>query len=261
MLDHSLSEELKTRNNHMFEKLREMNTTIKLLIVFALLFMNVFFRNISFSLFVSLSAFVITIIIGVSFKEVFKRIKLPILFGIFIFFMQALFLKSGEPVIQILGIGIYSDGIIKGLKIFLTLVGSVWYLVLVGLTSNVDSILSGFKSLGIPEIVINISLMMYRYSLLLYEEAIRVFYAQKSRLGYTNFKNSIKSLGQLWGIIIVNSLIRSIRVNEAMKSRNFTGKLFFDFRKKPNTNEILAGFSYILFFLSIGIIMKYFVGV
>ncbi len=261
MLEHSLNEELKMKSNEIFEKLREMNTTIKLLIVLSLLFMNVLFRNILFSLFVFLSALAITTITGVSFKEIFKRIKLPIFFGLFVFFMQALFLKSGQPVIQIIGISINSDGIIKGLKIFLTLVGSVWYLILVGLTSTVDSILSSFRNLGIPKIVIDISLMMYRYSLLLYEEATRVFYAQKSRLGYTNLKNSIKSMGQMWGIIIVNALIRSIRVNEAMKSRNFTGKLFFDFRKKPNMKEIFVGISYILLFLGIGITVKYFLGV
>lgn len=235
-----------------------LDARLKVIMVIFLLFSNVIFSNILFSIFVFINVLVLTYLSRVSLSEVVKRVKIPIVFAIFILITQGFWLKQGRE-IQLLGIVLYEQGIIKGVKVFLTVLSGVWLLVLISLTSKPDEVLSAFKKLGVPSVMIDVVIMMYRYMFVLKEEAIRVFYAQKVRLGYSNIRNSLRSIGELWGIMLINSIMRASRIYEAMIARGYTGKLFYESNNRIETRQIVSIVMYSVLVILVGITFKIFV--
>ncbi|MFN4245201.1 MAG: cobalt ECF transporter T component CbiQ [Brevinematia bacterium] len=233
----------------------KIDTRLKLLVLFSILLLNVIFSNVIFSLFLLLNSIILTLFCRVEISKVLKSIKLPIVFALIVLVTQALWLKQGKE-LEIIGIKIYEQGIMRGTRIFLTVLSSVWLLVLTSIVSKPNDFLSAFKKIGIPQIVVDVAIMMYRYSLLLREEAMRIFYAQKLRFGYNNIKNSIKSVSELWGIMLVNSIVRAQKVYEAMVSRGYNGKLFYESDTPIDKKELVISISYILMIALIGIILK-----
>ncbi|MCX8029804.1 MAG: cobalt ECF transporter T component CbiQ [Brevinematales bacterium] len=235
--------------------LSNIDTRLKLITVFILLFANVGFSDISFSLLMLINAISITIITELKLLRILKDLKVPVLFSVFILIMQAMWFKQGRE-IEILGIKLYEYGILRGIKTLFTVVSGVWLLLLVSYTSKPDEFLSAFKKLGIPPVIIDVIIMMYRYMFVLKEETMRIFYAQKVRLGYSNFKNSIKSISELWGIVLINSLLRSSRVYEAMMARGYNGKLFYEKKDEIKVKELVSVSGYIIVTIGIGVALK-----
>lgn len=248
---HSVSAEVKSNI------LRRTDTRLKLIVVFSILFANVGFANIYFSLFLILNALVTTLVAKVSIKDIIRSLRVPAIFGIFLVVMQALWFKGGNQ-IEFFGLVIYEEGLLRGIRIFLTIVSGVWFLVLVSKTSKEDEFLSAFKQIGIPSVMIDVVIMMYRYTFILREEAIRIFLAQKVRLGYCGLKNSLKSIGELWGLVLVRSLNKASRVYEAMVSRGYNGRLFYESSKELNIKELGLVAGYLITVLATGVMLKVF---
>ncbi|NIQ94755.1 MAG: hypothetical protein GWN87_11490, partial [Desulfuromonadales bacterium] len=66
-------------------------------------------------------------------------------------------------------------------------------------------------------------LIMYRYIFLMFEEATRIKSAQKSRLGYVDFGNTLRSVSTLGGMLILRSYDRAERSFAAMRCRGYRG--------------------------------------
>ncbi len=77
----------------------------------------------------------------------------------------------------------------------------------------------------LPATLVEIAVLTYRYLFLLAEEAERVRQAQASRLGHRTWWSSVKSFGNLIGMIVVRSYDRAERVNDAMMLRGYTGNI------------------------------------
>ena len=71
--------------------------------------------------------------------------------------------------------------------------------------------------------MVELALIMYRYIFLMFEEATRIRSAQKSRLGYVSFKNSLRSISTLGGMLILRSYDRAERSFAAMRCRGYRG--------------------------------------
>lgn len=231
---------------------------LKIISSFLLLFTNVAIANVYFSVFLIFNLMVFTILSRVGFERVVRGLIVPSVFGVFVLITQSFWLKQGRE-IEILGIIVYEAGVSRGVKVFFSVVSGVWLLILTSQTSKPEEFLSGFKKLGIPSFVIDTVIMMYRYIFVLRDEALRIFFAQKVRLGYSNLVNSIRSMGELWGIMLVNSLMRASRVYEAMVSRGFNGKLFYESDSGLNWKQVVGVLVYLLVVVGVGIIIKLYV--
>lgn len=237
--------------------LRRIDARLKLVIVFSVLFANIGFANIYFCLFLILNALVATIVAKIRIKDIIHSLRAPAVFGVFLVVMQALWFKGGDR-IEFLGLVFYEDGLLRGIRIFLTIVSGVWFLVLASKTSKEDEFLSAFKQIGIPSVVIDVVIMMYRYTFILRDEAIRIFLAQKVRLGYCSLKNSLRSIGELWGLVLIRSLNRASRVYEAMVSRGYNGKLFYESSRELNIKELALVAGYVVIVVATGFALKVF---
>ncbi|MCS7298390.1 MAG: cobalt ECF transporter T component CbiQ [Spirochaetia bacterium] len=250
-LSHTVSVDLKTNI------LRRIDARLKLVIVFFVLFANIGFANIYFCLFLILNALVATLVAKIRIKDVIHSLRVPAVFGVFLVVMQALWFKGGDR-IEFLGLVFYEEGLLRGIRIFLTIVSGVWFLVLASKTSKEDEFLSAFKRIGIPSVMIDVVIMMYRYTFILRDEAMRIFLAQKVRLGYCSLKNSLRSIGELWGLVLVRSLNRASRVYEAMVSRGYNGKLFYESSRELNIKELALVAGYVVIMLATGFALKVF---
>ena len=68
--------------------------------------------------------------------------------------------------------------------------------------TEIFKVLEDFK---FPKVMLEISMLMYRYIFVSLDEAVTMYHSQQTRLGYTSLKKSYKSMG----ILIANIFIKT----------------------------------------------------
>lgn len=144
-------------------------------------------------------------------------------------FAAQVFLCGHTPVFT-LGLGSwsltgYAEGIRYGVVSALRVVTAVTLLSVLTATTAPGQLLFALKCLRVPEAIIEIATLAYRYIFVLRDEASQVHRAQKSRLGYGSWRASLDSTGALGGILIIRALDRSMRLYQAMCCRGYRGKI------------------------------------
>ena len=76
-----------------------------------------------------------------------------------------------------------------------------------GLTTPLNKLISVFKRLHIPSTMIELIVLIYRFIFILLEEASEIHNGQELKFGYTNFRNSLNSLGLLVRSLFVRVLL------------------------------------------------------
>ena len=100
-----------------------------------------------------------------------------------------------------------------------------------------------------------LALLVYRYIFVLLEEIITIKDAQKVRLGYCNWRQSLRSLGILGGSLILRAYDRAERVFEAMVARGYTGTMTITYTKHFGRRDFIVAVC-----LSTILAILYFVG-
>jgi cobalt/nickel transport system permease protein len=80
------------------------------------------------------------------------------------------------------------------------------------------------KKLKIPELFIDLSMIIYRYIFIFMEKASQIFLAQKMRLGYTRPGEAVRSYSMLFGSIFITSWDAGEDLINAMDGRCYNGK-------------------------------------
>jgi cobalt/nickel transport system permease protein len=111
-----------------------------------------------------------------------------------------------------------------GLLIFKAL-GSVSCMYFIALNTSMNDILSTLRSLKLPDILVSLMELIYRYIFVILEEVSKIRIAQDSRLGYKDFKTSIKSAGVLAGSLFLRTYLKCDRIYAALESRGYDGEL------------------------------------
>jgi cobalt/nickel transport system permease protein len=107
----------------------------------------------------------------------------------------------------------------------------------------------------VPKIFVELALIIYRYIFVLLEEILTIRDAQKVRLGYRNWRQSMRSISMLGGSLILRAYDRAERVFEAMIARGYTGAITITY------TEGFSGKDYITAFCLISILaILYFIG-
>jgi len=105
----------------------------------------------------------------------------------------------------------------------------------------------------IPESLIEVLSFVYRYLFLLIEEVATMMSSQRSRLGYTNWLKTIRSLGTLSGMLIIRSIFRAESAHTAMVSRGYDGGSILSIQLAP-----LQRNDYLMFISSGGVLISLF---
>ncbi len=118
-----------------------------------------------------------------------------------------------------------SEGLEEGLLIAGRILGSVGAVMALCLGTPAQELFAALRWARLPPMLLEIAMLMYRYIFLLFEQAVSVMTAQKARLGYGTFFQSLQSLGNLAGIVLLRSLDQGGRTYEAMLARGYHGYL------------------------------------
>lgn len=150
-----------------------------------------------------------------------KRLLFALPFVVFVGVFNPLF--DTTPLLQLGPISI-SGGIISFVSILLRFCMSVLAaLALIG-TTGINDLGAALQSMGVPRVLVNQMLFMYRYLHVLIEEVVRMVRAYTLRSPQDE-KIRISFWGSLIGLLLMRTLNRAERVHQAMLCRGFNGEV------------------------------------
>lgn len=116
-------------------------------------------------------------------------------------------------------------GLAEGLLIGSRVLGSMSVLVLLGMATPAHKAFAALRWLGMPRLLVELLLMMYRYLFCLSRQVVDIGAAQRARLGYCGFGRSMRSAGTLAGMSLLRAMDQAQRTAEAMRARAYAGQL------------------------------------
>lgn len=124
-------------------------------------------------------------------------------------------------------ITLWSEGAEEGVRIGLRVLGAVGVMVLLGAVTPVHRLFHALRWLRFPATWVEIAMLMYRHTFVLLDQTEDVAQAQRVRLGYSNPRRALNSVGTLAGMVLVRSLDQSARTYDAMRLRLYRGQIPF----------------------------------
>lgn len=231
-----------------YNKLRGTNPKLKVLFALFTLLVCVLSKSIVVPIIVTATMIYLTLFKAEVPRNVYMKLLLiPVCFGALTLLLM-IFMFGYEPwfSFNVLGFEIiaFKDGFGLGMLLFWRMVGGVTCTLFLALTTPFTELFYILKEIKIPESVLEISMMMYRYIFVLFNELIKIENAQKTRLGYSSLKNTYKSLGILAGSLFIKTWDKSETLHTIMNSRGYDGnfKLFGNMVSPKTKDLILVGF-------------------
>jgi cobalt/nickel transport system permease protein len=122
-------------------------------------------------------------------------------------------------------IGISKLGLITSLKLFFKSLGAVSCLYFLSLNTPMVDLMAALGRLRVPNLLIELMSLIYRFIFVLLETADTIFTAQNSRLGYSRLSFGYRSLGVLVASLFIRAYRRSDELYTALESRGYDGEL------------------------------------
>jgi len=141
----------------------------------------------------------------------------------------ALFFGYQEPLTEITLLGfrwsIFRDGVTMGFNTFFRVLGAISSQFFLVLTTPMTSILLILRKARVPKVLIETSLLIYRYIFVFIEVMETMHIAQELRLGYSSWIKKIKSTSLLIGNLFIRTLEQGERTFTAMNARGYDGNI------------------------------------
>ena len=194
-------------------------------------------------------------------KFYFKMLVYPMFLTFLNCVVIALFFGSKNPIayvgilgypIQGYGMTVYGDAANLAITLFFRVLGGVSSLFFISLTTPMMDIWIMLRKMGIPSILVEMSMLMYRYLFVFLEYASRMRLAQELRLGYSNLRRSFKSISLLTANVFIGTLQQGERTFTAMTARGYDGtiRMLTDIPKPALSSMVgIVGFDVLMAFM------------
>jgi cobalt/nickel transport system permease protein len=159
----------------------------------------------------------------------------------------------------VLGINltIQEDGANLALLVIARTFGGMCSLFFIALTTPMIEIFSVFKSLGLPDFLVEVSMLMYRYIFVFLDQASMIHDAQVLRLGDAGWKNTLNSFSLLSSVLFIRAWEQGERLIVAMDSRCYDGKLdLMNQSSKAGPKGIFAAIGYLIGIATIAVLTR-----
>ncbi|MAF85166.1 MAG: cobalt ECF transporter T component CbiQ [Dehalococcoidales bacterium] len=166
------------------------------------------------------------IAVGIPPKLLGLRLAMPLVMAGVVLITQIFFYGTTTLfILPVLGFNLvgYEEGLARGLLIMYRVIGGVSLILFLSMSTPMNKLLMAATWFQAPKIFVELALLVYRYIFVLLEEIVTVKDAQRIRLGYHNWRQSMRSLGVLGGSLILRTYDRAERVFEAMIARGYSG--------------------------------------
>ncbi len=199
---------------------------------------------------VPITVFIIMVVLIVAAAQVpgrfyFDLLKYPLVFATVSCIFIALFFGYGTPLTQInfpwFTWIIYNNGITIALATFFRVLGAVSALFFLVLTTTMNDLFISLRKIHIPKVLIEISLLIYRYIFVFMEVSSKMTTAQKLRLGQTGWFKRIRQTSLLAANLFIRTLEQGERTFVAMNARGYDGNIrVLEDQPKPSM-AVIAG--------------------
>jgi len=112
----------------------------------------------------------------------------------------------------------------QGIFVFCRVIGGMSALCFIALTTPMTDVFIVFRKCRVPEIVIDLMMIIYRTIFILMDQVVQIYNAQVMRLGYSTVKESIHSCASLCGAAFIASWNAGEDLIMAMDARCYSGK-------------------------------------
>ncbi len=160
-------------------------------------------------------------------KFYLKFLTIPLTFALITFIFMAIFFGVGSHILNLgfFNLAVTADGFNRGFLVFARILGGFSCMAFLGLTTPMTELFSVLDDVKIPKILMEISMLMYRYIFVFLDEAINMYHSQETRLGYSGLKKSYKSIGMLMANLFIRTWIKGEKTYVAMESRCYDGTI------------------------------------
>lgn len=211
-------------------KLSKVNPNVKFAIGMLLLILSLInpYNYISI-LIIAIMSFVIVGIAKIEFKDYIHFIKIPLVFLIIsIVMILVTFSKDKESLLYSikvgsLYIGVSNESLISSTRLFFRALSCLTCIYFIMLTTAFNQLIFVFKRLHLPDIVLEISMLMYRFIFIFMEEVADIRKSQELRFGYINLKNGYNSFGLLVNMLFKRMMIRYDEMSIALDMKLYDG--------------------------------------
>lgn len=162
---------------------------------------------------------------GVRLREFRRMLLVPA--GFMILATLTIFIGRYDPGTEMLvgislgthGYGVTAASAVQGISICLRALGVIASMYFLAMNTPMTDITGVLRQLHVPELLVELMELIYRFIFVLYETMHRIHTAQTSRLGYDGLVNVYHSTGTLAAMLFVRAWQKSDRVYAALESR------------------------------------------
>jgi cobalt/nickel transport system permease protein len=235
--------------------LRDVSSSLKLFLAFSSILICIFSTSPVVPLFIAFSmGFIIVAMAKISLRIYAKLLLVPLSFAL-MSTLAIIFVQGETPLFTFtifdFSLSIKSEGIELALLLLSRTLGGMSALFFIALTTPMIEIFSILKSFGLPELLMELSMLIYRYIFLLLDEATMIHNAQTMRMGNLGLRSSLKSFSMLSSVLFLRAWEQGERLMIAMDY----GRLEVMDDKVPPSKKVTAA---ILSYLAVLIIIAVF---
>jgi cobalt/nickel transport system permease protein len=210
--------------------LRSTDTRLKLVLGLAAILLCVSSMSPVAPLFIAVTMSLITVTVAkIPARFYSKLLLIPISFALLSALVVAFMHGTGDSLfaVSILGhnLAIRADGANLALLLIARTFGGMCSLFFIALTTPMIEIFSNLRSFKIPESIIELSMMIYRYIFVFLDQAAMIHSAQVMRLGDAGIKNTLNSFAMLSSVLFLRAWEQGERLIVAMDARCYDGRL------------------------------------
>ncbi len=199
---------------------------------------------------VPITVFLIAVILIIAVAQIparfyFDLLIYPIILAAISCIFIALFFGYGTPLVEITFPWfkwiIYNNGITIAVTTFFRVLGAVSAMFFLVLTTSMTDLFISLRKIHIPKVLIEISLLIYRYIFVFMEVASKMNTAQKLRLGQTGWLKRIRSASLLAANLFIRTMEQGERTFVAMNARGYDGNIrILEDQPKPSKAALVG---------------------
>jgi len=202
---------------------------VKLALLLVALVLNLAGGGVRLPLLLALLGLLLSLAGGSRLRSYLRRMTVPLILGGVALVTQLFWIDSGELLLRVpLGPwnwSITSGGLLRGLELAARIIGGMSVLLFFSLTTPLPEMMRAARFFRVPPVLVELTLIMYRYIFLLLEEGSRIRNAEKARLGFVTPRAGVRSASILGGMLLLRSFDRAERSFAAMRCRGYRGAL------------------------------------
>ena len=233
--------------------IRDWNPMFKVLFSLGVLILVIALDSLYVSLFVLITMGFLTVVRGrIPLHQYISTLTIPIVF-VLVGSLTIALSFARQPLGQYnLHLGFFyiytSDAdLLRMINLMAKAMGAVSALFMMTLSTPSGEIISVMRKAHMPKLFVELMNMIYRYIFVIMETNRKMHDSAESRLGYVDYRTSVKSFSGTASNLLVVSLKKANAYYDALVSRGYDGELrFLEKEKKLDKEQAVLGIVYIL---------------